>query len=175
MTGPESCGKTTLANRLAETHRIPLVPEVSRDYLNQKLSRDSHFKYSEPDLLEIASQQHSAEQNARAKQPQLLLCDTDLLTLIIWSEVRFGHCHGWILNTFEASMQEHERHYFLCDYHVPWAPDPLRESPDSRAELYALYQQKLEYYEAPFTVVAGTVEERMNFSMTFVGEQFGAH
>lgn len=175
MTGPESCGKTTLASKLVETLQVPLVPEVSRDYLNQKISRDSYFHYSEPDLLEIASQQHSTEQHALEKLPPLLICDTDLLTLIIWSEVRFGHCHAWIQNTFETTMHDPDRHYFLCDYHVPWQPDPLRESPDSRAELYALYQQKLEHYGIPFTVIGGTVEERMKLSMGFIGEKIGAH
>ena len=57
--------------------RAPLVPEVSREYLSQKMSRDSQFHYSEPDLLEIANQQQREEQLALSRNPDLLICDTD--------------------------------------------------------------------------------------------------
>ena len=33
LTGPESCGKTELANQLSEQLSVPCVPEIARDYL----------------------------------------------------------------------------------------------------------------------------------------------
>lgn len=175
LTGPESCGKTTLAGRLAGTLRAPLVPEVSRDYLHQKISRDGRFRYSEPDLLAIASQQHREEAQALAESPHLLVCDTDLLVLIVWSEVRFGQCHPWILDTFEGAVGARRRHYLLCDWHVPWEPDPLREDPDSREELFALYEQKLAFYGLDYTVMTGDVPARLAAATALLENRLATH
>ena len=56
ITGPESCGKTTLARQLAERWRAPLVNEAARDYLQGKDS------YQKSDLLEIAKLQYAMEE-----------------------------------------------------------------------------------------------------------------
>mgnify|MGYP006087108399 FL=1 len=155
--------------------RAPLVPEASREYLSQKMSRDSQFHYSEPDLLEIANQQQREEQLALAQNPDLLICDTDLLVLIIWSEIRFGDCHQWILDTFARNIASQKRHYLLCDYHIPWQPDPLRENPDDREELFNLYQQKLEHYQLNYSVIKGSLHERMEASMGLLAGKIITH
>ena len=155
--------------------RAPLVPEVSREYLNQKISRDSHFRYSESDLLEIANQQQCKEQQALDKNPGLLICDTDLLVLIVWSEIRFGICHKWILDTFASNISMQQRHYFLCDCQVPWEPDPMRENADDREELFQLYQQKLEHHQVDYSIIEGNVDERVAQSMGLLGEKITTH
>ena len=168
LTGPESCGKTTLAEQLSEHTRAPLVTESSRDYLDQKISGDSHFRYSEIDLLEIASQQHKQETQALDSKPGLLICDTDLLVLIIWSEVRFGHCHPWILDTFRDTLGLYKRHYLLCDHDIPWEADALRENPSSRGELFELYRQKLEYFGLEYSVMTGSRDNRLHAAMALL-------
>jgi len=165
LTGPESCGKTTLATMLSETLQAPLVPEVSREYLDQRLSQDSQFQYSESDLLEIADRQFQSEEFALAKSPGILVCDTDLLVLIIWSEVRFGHCHDWILDAFDESISRGRRHYLLCDYQIPWEPDPLREHADSREKLFRLYLQKIEFFGLSCSIVEGDPGERLDLAI----------
>ena len=63
LTGPESCGKSTLAQLLADHWHSPLVPEVAREYLSGKSA------YKKKDLLEIAKQQQALEQEALADCP----------------------------------------------------------------------------------------------------------
>lgn len=156
-TGPESSGKTTLANQLSDHWKTLLVPEASRDYLRGKSSYQQH------DLLEIAKQQHKQEQAALTDFPEKIVCDTDLLVIMIWSEVKYGHCDPWIVDTFKNSIKQKtsSRHYFLCDFNIPWEADQLRENPHNRDELFDLYLQKLKEYGLDHSVVKGGPQERL--------------
>lgn len=157
VTGPESSGKTTLASQLADYWKTPLVHEVSRDYLKGKNSYQQH------DLVEIAKQQHNQEQAALSHAPNKIVCDTDLLVIMIWSEVKYGRCDPWITATFENSIKQQasSRYYYLCDFNIPWQADPLRENPHNRDELFNLYLQKLIAYELAHSIVKGEPEVRL--------------
>ncbi len=157
ITGPESCGKTTLARQLANRWGAPLVNEVARDYLREKDS------YQKTDLLEIAKLQYSMEQKEVALSPEKLVCDTDLLVILIWSEVKYGSCDPWICETFENCSNQKllARHYILCDPKMPWQPDRLRENPHNRNELFAIYLKKLTDYKLSYSIVKGEPHERL--------------
>jgi len=95
--------------------------------------------------------------------PEKIICDTDLLVIMIWSEVRYGHCDPWIYSTFENSIKKNNfsRHYYLCDSNIPWQADPLRENPHNRDELFDLYLQKLKEYELDYRIVKGEPRQRL--------------
>jgi nicotinamide riboside kinase len=160
-TGPESCGKTTLATALSSTLQAPLVPEAARSFLDQRFAQTGHYHYQQADLSDIAQQQYQLEQQALAPAPSLLVCDTDLLVVMIWSEVKFGSVDPAIRDLFITSLATTNRHYLLCDYHLPWQADPQREDPDNRAALFTRYQQALEHYRLSYQVMTGSVEARV--------------
>jgi len=162
MTGPESSGKTTLAGLVAEYWGTPLVPEMARDYLKGKDSYQQH------ELLEIAKQQHKQERMALSRFPEKIVCDTDLLVIMIWSEVKYGHCDPWIYSTFENCIKQptSTRYYYLCDPDIPWQADPLRENPKNRDELFRLYLQKLDNYALDYSVIKGKPQERLQQILT---------
>jgi nicotinamide riboside kinase len=113
LTGPESCGKTTLARQLAEHFDVPLVEEYVREYFEKKQTSRRKIgtgnQYKEADLKEIAMGQIAAEKKAesalfkqlkhkkRANKPPFFICDTDVLTIKIWSEEKYGRCDKWII------------------------------------------------------------------------------
>ena len=157
VTGPESCGKTTLAKQLADRLEAPLVNEAARDYLQNKDS------YQKSDLLKIAKLQNAMEQEKAALSTDKLVCDTDLLVILIWSEVKYGSCDPWICETFEKCLNQKPftRHYFLCDPKIPWQPDRLRENAHNRDELFAIYLKKLTDYKLSYSIVKGEPHERL--------------
>lgn len=168
-TGCESSGKTTLAFDLSQALGLPLVPELSRDYLNLKLRTQPGYRYKREDLLEIARRQHALEQCTLEDSPKGVVCDTGLLVLLIWSEVRYGECHPWIRETLQEQLHSGPpRHYFLCDWRIPWEPDPLRENPHDRDALYERYVQKLDNYRMTYTLVSGSREERLTQALRVV-------
>ena len=148
VTGPESSGKTTLCNSLAENFNIPFTAEFSRRFLN-KLDGD----YTQDDLLVIAKGQLQNEQLITNNQ-QLYLHDTDLITIKIWSEYKYGNCDNWILEQIEKNKKE-KRFYLLCKPDIPWEIDPLRENPNNRGELFEIYKKELENLRHDYYVVEG--------------------
>jgi len=148
------------------------VPEVSRDYLEQKIAENSEYRYDKDDLLTIARAQQQTEIATSDKHLGLVVCDTDLLVIIIWSEMRFGDCHPWILETFEKKVERGNRSYLLCDHDMPWEPDPLRESAETRPELFRLYQEKLDTYNLDYHVIKGNAEERLKSSSALIPSLF---
>lgn len=155
VVGPESTGKTTLAKSIAETWSIPWVEEAARGYLEGRAG------YEEADLLEIARRQWSLEQEAIARARRrggALVLDTDLLVIRIWAEVRFRRCDPWIIERLEDAPP---RLYLLTGTEVPWEPDPLRENPHDRDQLYRLYREALVASKHAFLELEGTTEARI--------------
>lgn len=153
LTGPESSGKTSLAEALAKHYGAPAAPEYARTYL-ENLDRS----YVEEDLLHIAQGQLAWEKEYADKAGEWLIIDTSLVVLKIWSEYKYGRCHPFILENL------HERRYdlfLLCRPDLPWSFDPLREHPDKREELFSIYQRELTALGFPYEVISGHGEERV--------------
>ena len=148
VTGPESSGKTTLCNALAAHLNIPFTPEFSREFLN-KLDGD----YTQDDLSVIAKEQLKNEQ-LTTKNNQVSLNDTDLITIKIWSEYKYGNCNNWILEQIEKQKKEN-RLYLLCKPDIPWKADPLRENRNNRDKLFDIYKKVLENLKHDYYVVEG--------------------
>jgi nicotinamide riboside kinase len=142
VTGPESSGKTTLCKALSEHFKISFTEEYAREYLNT-INRE----YKEEDLLEIAKGQLKSEQNTQ-------LLDTDLITIKIWSNYKYGNCNNWILEQIEKQKVEN-RFYLLCKPDLKWDYDPLRENPTNRNELLEIYKQELEKLGHRFLIIKG--------------------
>ena len=152
ITGPRQAGKTTLATALAKVLETCLVPEFSRAYL-EGLSR----KYEYNDLKNICLGQKTWEHWYEKKYPsQILICDTDWTVIRIWEFFRFGTTL-WT----KHEMPHPNTHYLLCSPDMPWSPDPLREDPENRAALFALYHQLLTETQANFSILQGNTSQRL--------------
>ena len=163
ITGPESSGKTTLFNAIEEKFGIAGVPEFARIYIDQ-LDRP----YVQGDLIEIANGQLQLEQKFSNENKDLLLCDTDLLTLKVWSEYKYGSCDPIILNQLMRHLPDY---YVLASPDIPWEPDPQRENPKERDELFQIYQKEILTLKIPSIIVAGSQEQRMDQFLKFMTMQ----
>lgn len=153
VTGPESSGKTTLCKQLATTLETAWVPEYARSFLNE-LDRSYDLK----DLIAIAKGQIALEDRQCLAAQKYLICDTDLITIKIWSEYKYDSCDDLILELIET--RDYDLH-LLCSPDIPWTYDSLRENPDDRAELYDLYKSALIFYQKKFVELSGGEGERL--------------
>lgn len=153
ITGPESTGKSWLAEELAKHYNTTWVPEYAREYLT-KLNR----AYTFDDILKIAENQHAQEQNA-AKKLDLVFCDTDFCVTSIWCKVKFGKCHDWITDMMQRKTYSL---HLLCNIDLPWQYDPLREHPEMRDELFQMYVNELSLNNLPYKIISGAGIQRLN-------------
>ena len=129
ITGPESTGKSTIAQQLAGHFNTLWVPEFARDYI-AGLNRD----YTLTDLEKIAQGQLELQKKTEAQNPEIFFTDTELLVIKVWSENAFGTCPDWIL---EALQNQQFDLYLLMNIDLPWEPDPQRD----RARLQRLAER----------------------------------
>jgi nicotinamide riboside kinase len=149
FTGPESSGKTTMAELIAEAYSTSFIPEYAREFLKDKTT------YTLADLDEIAKKQVEL---CKASKNTLVISDTEMAVMLIWSQEKFKEVspiiqHLWELQDFD--------HLFLCAPDIPWEADKLRENPLDRERLFVLYEVVLGNSKKPFTILKGTIEQRI--------------
>ncbi len=156
--GPESTGKTTLAEALASAYQTKWVPEFAREYLEDKLERTNEICAPE-DIYPIASGQMQLE-NTLAKQANtFLFCDTNLLSTQVYSEAYFD---GWCDERVRmANRKNHYDIYFLTDIDVPFEHDLLRDRPHQRQEMLNAFKTALKKQNIAYTILNGTHETRL--------------
>jgi len=169
--GPESTGKSTLCQELAEHFETIWCPEYAREYL---LTNGTDYSFQ--DLLTIAKGQIALEEQLADKLEQraapLLeqdydipyFIDTDMSVMKVWCEFVFNKCHPFIE---EQLAKRKVDHYFLCQPDLPWIKDQLREYPDlaTREKLFTIYRNWLENQSVPWTLIQGKDVERMKLAV----------
>jgi nicotinamide riboside kinase len=149
FTGPESSGKTTMTELIAEVYSTSFIPEYAREFLKDKTT------YTLADLDEIAKQQVEL---CKASKNTLVISDTEMAVMLIWSQEKFKEVSPIIQHLWESQDFDH---LFLCAPDIPWEADKLRENPLDRERLFQLYEVVLENSKKPFTILKGTIEQRI--------------
>ncbi|MDH5474418.1 MAG: ATP-binding protein [Cyclobacteriaceae bacterium] len=145
--GPESTGKSTLSSTLAKHYATTWVQEHARTYIDE-LNRS----YKEHDLIEIAKEQLQLEDNAIKKTNKLLICDTNLITIQIWSEYKYGRCAPEIIDSINSRKYDL---YLITNVDIPWADDPQREHPHLREFFFDLYKNTIKKTGVPYIEISG--------------------
>ena len=150
--GGESTGKSTLAASLARACETVWVPEFARAYLESRggvLARH--------DIDAIGEGQIAVEDALARDANRVLICDTDPLLTVVWSEVMFGDAPAWLRDA------AHARRYdltLLCDVDLPWVDDLVRYLPQDRAGFAARCERALRDAGRRYEHVRGTGDAR---------------
>ena len=152
VVGPECTGKTDLSTFLADHFQTVWVPEYARAYLDTLNQR-----YELPDLTKIAHGQLRLEDLWLPEARRVLICDTNLIVIKVWSEFKYGSCDPEILRLIN------ERHYdliLLTNIDIPWENDPQREHPDKREHFMDIYRKEAAASGIPVVEISGEREQR---------------
>ncbi len=163
--GPESTGKTTLAQKLAAHYNAPWVPEYAREYLQEKW--DKTWEVCQPeDLLPIAEGQMRLENERASQADRLLICDTDILETLVYSETYYGGFSDPELKKY--ALQNEYDLYFLTYIDVPWVKDDLRDRPGQRQEMFEAFRKALEENNRRFVILQGGEGQRFQLAVQYI-------
>jgi HTH-type transcriptional repressor of NAD biosynthesis genes len=146
--GPESTGKSTLAAELARAAQTVCVPEFARAYLEAQGG-----KLARADLDVIGRGQIALEDTLARDASRVLVCDTDPLLTVVWSEAMFGDAPGWLRDAARARRYDLT---VLCDVDLPWVGDVVRYLPDDRPAFFARCEHALRDAGRPYLLIRGT-------------------
>ena len=170
LTGPECSGKTTLVMKLAKHFDVHYAEEYAVSYLKLKP------KYEFTDLEAIAIGQHYSEcaltlhEHFKGKD-KIVLCDTDILTVQIWSEVVFKKVSSEIKRMVKnmTRINKDNNIYLLCSPEgIDWEFHPQRENPNDRDKLFERYEELLKKLNFPYFVLRGDIETRFNKAVKII-------
>ena len=153
VVGPESTGKSTMAKYLSSHFNLPYVPEYARFYC-----KDLNNIYTAQDEINMFYGQIALEDAVLSMKPDILIADTSILTIKIWSDHLFGKTPEIVLE--EIKKKKHDL-YLLMDIDLPWEDDPLRDFPLEREHFMKVWIKELEDLGTNYQIVSGQGEERL--------------
>jgi NadR type nicotinamide-nucleotide adenylyltransferase len=160
--GPECTGKTELSKFLAGHFKTSCVDEYARAYLN-KLGKT----YNQADLTKIAHGQLRMEDEWLNESNKIMICDTNLIVIKVWSEHKYGNCDKEIL---EKLAERKYDLYLLTNIDIPWQDDPQREHPDKREHFWNIYKKEVEQTKVPFVEISGDRETRRKIAIEAINK-----
>lgn len=168
IVGPESTGKTTLAQRLSEVFSEPgavWVPEYGRQWCAERVAGEPDplaaleaLIWKKEDFVEIAAAQSVWEEQAASRVP-LLFCDTDALATAVWAERYLGRPVPELCS-WKPSEGRCRRLYLLCAADVPFVQDGLRDGEGIRDWMQGRFEEILRERGEDFLVLKGGWAER---------------
>lgn len=159
--GAESTGKTTLCQQLAKHYHTLFVPEFARDYFN---IHDIN-NYSLEDLDIIAKKQIELENQFITQANTILICDTTLITIKIWSLHKFNKVSDFISNSI--TLMNYDL-YLISNNDVPWIEDNQRKDKNIREHIFEMNQSELVKINANYSIIKGINQSKLNNAINFI-------
>ena len=151
ITGPECCGKTSLAQRLHHELKLPMVHEYARSYFESR-----PISNQKETIYHIAQEQIKLE-NEVSTLHKTLICDSDLINIKIW----LRHYNQPIPDFIEHHLRTNPYSFSLLMYpNIPWVSDGMRANPLNRLSLYKQFEAELKLYNIPYLSIHEMEEAR---------------
>lgn len=158
--GPQSTGKSTLAQQLASHFATVWVPEYARIFADNKPSPlDQH------DVELIARGQIAAETTFFDRSNRRLFVDTEAIMTRLYAQIYYGQCPSWIE---QVAANRHYDLYLLTAPDVPWVSDPQRDLPNQREEFFAACARAVLAKGARHEIITGDWSTRLQRAIAAV-------
>lgn len=159
--GPESCGKTTMAKRLAKHFNGTFVPEWARPYLEAVGATITEYK-----MEMIVNGQYASERAAETIDTLIKFKDSDLRTtkgFYLYNGITQPDNLQWMIDQYPNDV------YIIMNDKIPFTPDPLRYGGDKRETTKQFWIDLLESENRSYYVVESTDhEEQFQEICTFI-------
>ena len=158
--GPESTGKSTLTERLADHFNTNYTAEYGREYTDLIPASTMVLE----DYENIAIGHRLKCFNALQESNKVLFVDTEAITTKVFAEMYLNQeIKSNILDNMIQS-QEFDK-YYLLDIDVPWVDDGTRDFPneEDRKRHFNRLKDVLDENKIEYEIVSGNYDERFKY------------
>ncbi len=148
--GPEASGKSTLARYLADRFHGILVPELAREYIEQKGSIEVTYE----ELCTLARQQIDQLASFSTRNAEeVYFFDTELIITKVWFDYAFRQIPEWLEEAIHRYPMDV---YLLTRPDLAWQQDGARYNGSDaiRQELFERYEQEIQALDIPYYIIA---------------------
>lgn len=160
LSGSECTGKTTLAGTLADHYGVNFVPEHLRSYFENK-----NGILTVDDVIPIARGQLELERIAEQRGDIPLICDTDIISSIVYAKHYFKTCPKWLEEQF---LKRTPSIYLLCDIDIKWQNDGQRDMEHGREYMQQLFTHELQARALTVHRISGPAERRFKKAVEII-------
>ncbi len=169
LTGGECTGKTTLARALAARWETAWSAEAAREVAVERRGALG------PEDVPVIARAHVrlADEARRAAEEAgrpLVVLDQDLLSTVVYARHYYGSCPAWIER---LAAERRGDLYLLCRPDLPWTADGVRDRPEAREEIHALFAAALATAGARAVDVTGLGSAREALAAAAVSDLLG--
>ena len=154
-----------MAAALAAHYEVDPVPEYLREYFKQK-----NGILTVDDVIPIAEGQLRLESETAAKGFNPLICDTDIVSSMVYAKHYFGKCPVQLNDKFKKLPSSI---YLLCDIDIKWQADGQRDMPEQREYMQGLFIKELQDLNISFNTVSGNIECRIARAIRIINAALG--
>jgi NadR type nicotinamide-nucleotide adenylyltransferase len=162
LCGPESTGKSTLAQALAAHFQTVAAPEYGRTYCEV-----FGTECDADDLRAIVRGHEALAAAARLRANRVLILDTDAVMTAVWADMLLGFRPDDLDRVATTADL-----YILTDVDLTWRNDGTRytrlSSADTRSRFHALCRDELSKRNLPFVTVNGHGDSRLSAAVTAI-------
>lgn len=164
IVGPESSGKSTLTQRLAQHFQTTFAPEYARTYLETIPAPDLERLYA-PGGFDTETMHHfirgqAASVDAMARQcNRVVFSDTEAIVTMLYCRLFLGYVPDFVSNQVEKQQYDL---YLLMSAHQDWAEEEQRIQPvyEDRVRFENECRAILDEKRYPYVRLHGTWQER---------------
>ena len=152
LIGPESTGKSALAERLARHYQTVHVPEFARTWLG-----NVDVDWSPATVSQVAMGQQTTQALLARRATRVLFCDTDVLAVRLWSERLFDAAPDWVRAASDTTDVDL---YLLTAPDLPFTGSDERHRPAERVAFHARCEAELVRLGRAYVPLEGDLDER---------------
>jgi len=162
LTGPESTGKTTLGNSLANIFNSKFYPEFAREYV-ENLNRNYNFS----DVENIAKKQIDVfRKESYDTNSNCVFFDTGLIITKVWFSEVFKKVPQYLNDAIKEIKIDL---YLLCYPDIEWVADDVRENGgERRLYLFNKYKEELDKNNFKYHIIKGKNKQRLDLAIEYL-------
>jgi HTH-type transcriptional repressor of NAD biosynthesis genes len=168
ITGPESTGKSTFTQQLADYFDTIGVQEYAREWID---NHEGNWSYEDLDIFAIV--QEEGIYWARQRANKVFFADTNAIATEIFSLAYFQKVSSTVRSHVRfANTPGHIKFAFLMDIDCPWVDDGQRDFPDPviRRFMFNEHERYLIERDIPYMKLSGTWPQKFAAAVNKVEE-----